>query len=161
MQSPLFYTGRNKILNMQVANKDLLYLLRVLEAIEKILLYSKDYKTADEFLFTNHQKDYNASLLLMMQIGEQVSKISKATKDRFPEIDWQIIKSFRNKVAHEYVNIDKLIVFSIIKNDLPKLVGQISHCIKEQVYNGVFHKQELEISKGSIFYQHINFSSLE
>lgn len=57
-------------------NKDLLYLLRILEAIEKILLYSKEYNTAEEFLFNNHQKDYNASLLLMMQIGEQAAKIS-------------------------------------------------------------------------------------
>lgn len=51
---------------MPEPNKDLLYLLRILEAIEKILLYSKQYNTADEFLFSNDQKDYNASLLLMM-----------------------------------------------------------------------------------------------
>jgi len=37
---------------MQVANKDLLYLLRILEAIEKILLYTRDYQTADEFFFS-------------------------------------------------------------------------------------------------------------
>jgi uncharacterized protein with HEPN domain len=146
---------------MQTADKDLLYLLRILEAIEKILLYSKEYKTVDEFLFTNHQKDYNASLLLMMQIGEQAAKVSKATKEKFPQIKWHTIKSFRNKVAHEYVNIDKLIVFSIIKKDLPQLLVQISWCIKQQVNEGVFHANELEISKGSIFYQHINFSLLE
>jgi len=34
---------------MQNANKDLLYLLRVLEAIGKISLYSHKYKTAEEF----------------------------------------------------------------------------------------------------------------
>jgi len=38
---------------MQNANKDLLYLLRILESIGKILLYSKEYKTAEDFLFTN------------------------------------------------------------------------------------------------------------
>ncbi len=146
---------------MQPADKDLLYLLRILEAIEKILLYSKKYKTADDFLFTNHQKDYNASLLLMMQIGEQAAKVSKATKEKFPEIKWNKIKGFRNRVVHEYVNIDKLIVFSVIKNNLAELAQQISKCIKEQVNSGVFRKEELEISKGSIFYQHINFSLLE
>ncbi|MGI8581701.1 MAG: HepT-like ribonuclease domain-containing protein [Chitinophagaceae bacterium] len=97
---------------MQTTNKDLLYLLRILEAIEKILLYSKEYQTAEDFLFTNHQKDYNASLLLIMQIGEQTAKVSRVTKEKFPEINWQVIKGFRNRVAHDYVNIDKLIVFS-------------------------------------------------
>jgi hypothetical protein len=43
--------------------------------------------------------------------------------------------------------------FSIIKNDLPQLVLQ-------QISNKVFNSHELEISKGSIFYQHINFSLL-
>ena len=146
---------------MQTADKDLLYLLRILEAIEKILLYSKEYKTADDFLFKNDQKDYNASLLLMLQIGEQASKVSKVTKEKSPTIHWQTIKGFRNRVAHDYVNIDNLIVFSIIKNHLPQLAQQISECIKEQINSGDFNKQELEISKGSIFYQHINFFSLE
>jgi predicted nucleotidyltransferase len=50
--------------------------------------------------------------------------------------------------------------FSIIKNDLPQLVLQISNCIREQISNKVFNSDELEISKGSIFYQHINFSLL-
>lgn len=98
---------------MQNANKDLLYLLRILEAIEKILLYSKEYKTAEEFLFTNDQRDFNASLLLMMQIGEQVAKVSKDTKQKFSEIKWKEIKGFRNRVVHEYVNIDKLILFQL------------------------------------------------
>ena len=52
---------------MQDANKDLLYLLRILEAIEKILMYSKEYKSADEFLFSNHQKDYNDLSQLILQ----------------------------------------------------------------------------------------------
>ena len=121
---------------MQNANKDLLYLLRVLEAIGKILLYSKEYKKTEDFFFANNQKDYNASLLLMIQIGEQSNKVSKETKKKFPKIKWQIIKGFRNRVVHEYVNIDSLIVFSIIKNDFPELILQISNCIKEQIQDG-------------------------
>lgn len=142
-------------------NKDLLFLLRILEASEKIILYSKEYKTAEEFLFKNDQKDYNASLLLMIQIGEQSVKVSMETKKKFPDIKWHVIKGFRNRVVHDYVNIDSLIVFSIIKNDLPILVLQISNCIKEQIRNNTFNINELEISKGSLFYQHINFSLLQ
>ncbi|MEO8569786.1 MAG: HepT-like ribonuclease domain-containing protein [Ginsengibacter sp.] len=146
---------------MQNADKDLLYLLRVLEAIGKILRYSEEYQTADEFLFSNNQKDYNASLLLLMQIGEQAAKVSTNTKANFPEIKWQAIKDFRNRIVHDYVNIDSLIVFSIIRHGLPPLVLQISNCIKEQISKNVFKINELEISKGSIFYQNINFSLLQ
>ncbi|MGL4969314.1 MAG: HepT-like ribonuclease domain-containing protein, partial [Fusobacteriaceae bacterium] len=30
-------------------------------------------------------------------------------------------KDFRNRVAHDYMNLDIFIVFSIIKNKLPKI----------------------------------------
>jgi uncharacterized protein with HEPN domain len=145
---------------MQPANKDLLYLLRILEAIGKIILYSKDYSTADDFIFSNDQRDYNASLLLLMHIGEQAAKISADTKNKFPEIQWQHIKDFRNRVVHDYINVDKLIVFSIIKNELPKLQNQISNCIKQQLQNNIFNKEEIEISRDSIFYLHIDFSKI-
>lgn len=71
------------------------------------------------------------------------------------------VKGFRNRVVHDYANIDNLMVFSIIKNDLPPLILQISLCIKEQIKNNAFNRTELEISKGSLFYQHINFSLLQ
>ena len=44
-------------------NKDLLYPLRILEASEKIILYSKEYNTAEEFLFT---KDSGTELFMIM-----------------------------------------------------------------------------------------------
>jgi len=145
---------------MLPANKDLLYLLRILEAIGKILLYSKEYNIADDFIFSNDQRDYNASLLLMMHIGEQAAKVSSDTKDKFLEIQWQHIKGFRNRVAHDYINVDKLIVFSVIKTELPKLQNQISNCIKQQLQNNIFNKEEIEISRNSIFYMHIDFSKI-
>ncbi|MBS1578363.1 MAG: DUF86 domain-containing protein [Bacteroidetes bacterium] len=147
-------TDRNK-------NKDLLYLLRILEAIGKIIFYAKSYNTAEDFIFSNHQKDYNASLLLLMQIGEQSVRISTTTKNNSPQINWQTIKNFRNRIAHDYVNIDKLIVFNIIKKDLPILQNQIEGCIKLHIEKNIFLKEELIISKSSIFYQHINFSKFE
>ena len=146
---------------MQADNKDLLYLLRMLESIGKILLYSKNYEKADDFLFSNDQRDYNASLLLMMHIGEQAFKISVKTRKAFPEIDWKNIRNFRNRVAHDYINIDKLVVFYIIKNDLDLLKQQLVNCINIQLKNRIFIKEELQISKGSIFYQHIDFTSFQ
>jgi len=146
---------------MQADNKDLLYFLRMLESIGKILLYSKNYEKADDFLFSNDQRDYNASLLLMMHIGEQAFKISVKTRKAFPEIDWKNIRNFRNRVAHDYINIDKLVVFYIIKNDLDLLKQQLVNCINIQLKNRIFIKEELQISKGSIFYQHIDFTSFQ
>lgn len=61
---------------MSTSSKDLLYLLRILDAIGKILHYTSAYTKPEDFLFKNEQRDYNASLQLLMHIGEQTVKIS-------------------------------------------------------------------------------------
>mgnify|MGYP000925457110 CR=1 FL=1 len=43
---------------------DLMYLLNILESIEKILLYSKDCNGAETFYELNDQLNFNASLNL-------------------------------------------------------------------------------------------------
>jgi hypothetical protein len=54
-------------------------------------------------------------------------------------------------VVHKYVNIDRLIVFSIIKDNLPQLILEISNCIKKEIQEGIFNINELEISKEAFF----------
>ncbi len=55
---------------------DLLYLLSMIESIEKVILYSKDIETAECFFEYNEQINFNATLTLLMHIGETVGKLS-------------------------------------------------------------------------------------
>ena len=57
---------------------DLMYLLNILESIEKILLYSRDCSDAETFYGLNDQLNFNASLNLFANIGENIGKISDA-----------------------------------------------------------------------------------
>lgn len=54
-------------------------------------------------------------------IGEAVSRLSTDFKDNHPEIDWRILKDFRNFIIHEYFGIDNAIVWDIIENHIPNL----------------------------------------
>ncbi|MBA1335371.1 MAG: Uncharacterized protein HPY66_0993 [Firmicutes bacterium] len=97
---------------------DLMYLLNILESIEKILLYSKDCTAAEEFYEMNDQLNFNASLNLFANIGENIGKLSDELKQAYCDVDWNRIKGFRNRIVHDYVNIDTFMVFDIIMNDL-------------------------------------------
>jgi uncharacterized protein with HEPN domain len=94
---------------------DLLYLLGILESIGKINLYTTPFLTADEFYFSNHQLNFNASLNLMANIGELCTKISVELKKKYSYIEWQKAKYFRNRIVHDYAGLDIYIVFKIIK----------------------------------------------
>ncbi|AEF85220.1 hypothetical protein TREPR_3246 [Treponema primitia ZAS-2] len=66
---------------------DLLYLLNILEYIGKIWKYTETVKDAEELFELNEQLNLNASLTLLANIGENVSKISNTLKQEFPNIE--------------------------------------------------------------------------
>ncbi|NOX47186.1 MAG: hypothetical protein GXO89_09440 [Chlorobi bacterium] len=57
------------------SDKNLVFVLTILEAIEKIYIYSKDYDNAHDFWQSNNQMNYNASTSLLIAIGEETKKI--------------------------------------------------------------------------------------
>jgi len=109
-------------------NKDYYILLSILDNIDKILRYSKDYNTATEFY--ENDRDFDASMMNFIVIGEQVGKLSNELKSRNPQIDWSKIYAFRNIIAHHYFGINVDIVWQIIQNDLPNLKVNISALVK-------------------------------
>jgi uncharacterized protein with HEPN domain len=42
-------------------------------------------------------------------------------KQRYPDVDWQGMIGFRNRIAHAYFDISTNIVWYIIENELPQL----------------------------------------
>lgn len=137
---------------------DIVYLLNILEYIEKIFIYSKDCDNAEDFYNKDDQLNFNATLTLFTQIGENVPKISDELKTQYPQIDWMKIKDFRNKITHEYAGIDIFVVYNIIKNDLIQTKKEISAVVREQLNKKVFDKDEFETAKASQYYKHIDFS---
>lgn len=142
------------------SNNDLLFCLRILEAIGKIKLYSKEYSDPFDFFEANDQKDFNACLLQLLHIGEQANRFSEETKLRYGSIPWQQIRAFRNIVAHDYIGVDKLIVFETIQVRLPLLKQQIELIIRELLAINVFDPAEYQISKVSNYYKHIDFGTI-
>ena len=60
----------------QIRN-DLLYLLNILESIEKIKVYVGDLGNAEKFYHANDQLNFNAALNLFANIGENAGKVSE------------------------------------------------------------------------------------
>ena len=56
--------------------KKFTYILTVLEAIEKINLYSSEFNDADDFFQANEQMNFNACQILLLVIGEETKKIN-------------------------------------------------------------------------------------
>lgn len=136
---------------------DLMYLLNILECIEKIILYSANCSDAEAFYENNEQMNFNATLNLLANIGENIGKISDELKQLYSEVDWLQIKGLRNRVVHDYINIDTFMVFDVIRNDLNPLNSTLKNVVGIELSKGNFEAEEYEIAKKSFYYRHIKF----
>ena len=110
-------------------NKDYYILLSLIETIRKIEIYTKDYNSAEEF--NNSTRDFDASMMNFIVIGENVGKLSENIKKQYPQINWNKIYGFRNIIAHHYFGINVDIVWEIINNDLPTLKAHLEKMPKQ------------------------------
>lgn len=99
------------------SDKNLIYIFTVLEAIEKVFIYTKNFKDDEEFYESENQLYFNAVVNLLIAIGEENKKIDEEIKkDYF--FSWNDISKMRDKISHNYRGISPYIVWDIVKNSL-------------------------------------------
>ena len=109
--------------------KNITYVLTILEAIEKILIYTERFETAEEFFESNDQLEFNACQTLLLVIGEEIKKIDEDLKNEHQSIPWRTISNFRNRIAHDYRGIDPNVNFDVIENYLDDLKIELAKMV--------------------------------
>ena len=100
-----------------------LSLLTILEAIEKITLYSQGFDSCENFY--HDSKSFDATMMQFIVIGEMIDKIDETFKKAHPQIEWIKIKNFRNIIAHNYFGIDADEIWEIIHYKIKPLQHEI------------------------------------
>lgn len=142
----------------QNKNKDVVYLLRILQHIGKINNLCKQFDSLEALYNHNEQTEFNAILAYTTQIGENASKLSSTIKSIYDVIQWQKIKDFRNFIVHDYIGINKNVVFDTINNELPILKTYVESIIKEEIYLNNFDLDFITSSRNNQFYKFVDFN---
>jgi len=108
-----------------------LSLLSILEAIEKIENYTKEFDNADDFY--HDEKSFDATMMQFMVIGEMISKLDEDFKEKYSNIPWQKVKDFRNIVAHNYFGIDADEIWEIISRKIKPLKYDIKGLLDKEL----------------------------
>ena len=104
------------------SEKNLIYILTMLECIEKTWIYTKKFKNPSDLIWSNEQIELNATISLFIAIGEESKKIQQSLKDSVEcDFSWKDIAGLRDKISHDYRGVDADILWSVINKDLPKL----------------------------------------
>lgn len=94
---------------------------------------AKSYvRNLDEPEFEENLMVQQAVLFNLMIVGEAVANISRKLKSRYPNVDWQSIKGFRNIITHEYFSLNLDIVWDSAKNDSVVLIQEIRSILADE-----------------------------
>ncbi len=67
----------------------------------------------------------DSMLFRMIQISENAKKLTEEYKTAHAGIPWKAIYGLRNRIVHDYGNVDLEVVYETLKNDIPELLEMI------------------------------------
>jgi len=103
-----------------------LLLQDILDCIDKITVHTA--QIPDEVLLKDTWM-CDAMVRNIEIIGEAANRIPSAIREQYPEILWHQIIGMRNRIVHEYADIDLQIVLEIVREDLSVLKEQVQHML--------------------------------
>ncbi len=95
---------------------------KMITYIDKVSEYTKEI-SYDEFI--ENLVLVEACVFNLSQIGELVSKTDKAFENEHSDIPWRMLYGLRNRIVHDYEGVNFVLIWDIIKNDLPELKIQL------------------------------------
>jgi Uncharacterized conserved protein len=100
----------------------------MLDAIDRISDYVGD---TDRATFDAEPMVQDAVIRQLEIIGEASRQLSDDFRDRYDTIPWHAVIGMRNRIAHDYLNVDLDIVWEVVQYDLPDLREHIREILDE------------------------------
>jgi uncharacterized protein with HEPN domain len=85
--------------------------------------------------FAADEKTVFAVIHALEIVGEAARKIPVEVRDRYPEVPWRAMSGIRDKLIHDYVTVNREIVWKTIREDLPPLIDQLDQIIVAEQRN--------------------------
>lgn len=110
-------------------SKDRIILQKIIGYIDDIEKYVDKLEAKD---FLDDKKTITACAFTVSQIGELVKEITDETMEKYINIPWKSIRGMRNRIIHDYENVDLSVLWGTIKESLPQLKNDLKDIILKE-----------------------------
>ena len=107
-------------------SKDRIIIQKIIEYIDDVQKYVDGLEAKD---FLDDKKTITACAFTVSQIGELVKEITDETINKYNMIPWNSIRVMRNRMVHDYENVDLSVLCGTIKEILPELKDKLKDII--------------------------------
>lgn len=105
------------------------YLRHILDECEFITSVISQNSLKEDFLRDETLK--RAVVRSLEIIGEATKKIPVDVKLHWNEISWKNMAGMRDRLIHDYIGVNYVIVWDVVKNMIPVLMLQIRQIVEE------------------------------
>ena len=99
------------------------YIQRIRKDLEFIVLHMQNIDMEE---LNVNEILLDSMLFRMIQLSENAKKLSEKYKFEHGGIPWNAMYGLRNRIVHEYGNVDLEVVYDTLKNDIPELLELLS-----------------------------------
>ena len=82
-------------------------------------------KNVDQKAFSENEILQDSMMFRLIQISENTRKLTDSYKEQHSSIPWTAISGLKNRIVHDYGNVDIEIVYETLKYDIPDLMEQL------------------------------------
>lgn len=108
---------------MDNTKDDIYYVSKLHEDMVFIVKQTKNISVEE---LADNEVLLDSMMFRLIQISENAKKLSEEYKTAHPAVPWIAIYGLRNRIVHDYGNVDMGIIYSTLKNDIPKLLEIIT-----------------------------------
>jgi uncharacterized protein with HEPN domain len=103
-----------------------LFLLDILQAAREI----EAYTALDKAEFVADRMRQRAVIQCFEVIGEASKKLPSEIRNRNSDIPWRYMAAFRDKLIHDYFEVDLQLVWATARQEIPALIVQLEQLVQ-------------------------------
>ncbi|WP_332237937.1 HepT-like ribonuclease domain-containing protein [Sporolactobacillus sp. KGMB 08714] len=110
-------------------NKDRIVLQKLSNYISDVKSFVNGYSYTQ---FLDDKKTLASCAFTVLQMGELAKRLSTEVQEEHTDMPWKGLRGMRNRIVHDYENIDFNVLWETIGHDLPEFQKNINHILQEE-----------------------------